>query len=88
MKSPGTSLACLALAAKRTDIPELQGTVTIGKTVLGKPPTPGQCTDNRLKHSPSLFINKAYVLSLQLQPEGQASGFPHMEGIKRYTQRT
>lgn len=31
-------------------IPELHGNVTIKKTVLGRPPPPGDCTENRLKH--------------------------------------
>ena len=40
-KSQGTPLDCLVVITKRTGIPKLQGTVTIGKIVLGKPPTPG-----------------------------------------------
>ena len=74
----GTALDCLALLTKRAGIPELHGTVTIRKTVLSRPPTPGHCTDSRLKHNLSLPVKKAYLLSLELHPEVEASGFPHI----------
>lgn len=36
------------------------GTVTIRKTVLGWLPYPGNCSEGRLKHTPSLPVKKAY----------------------------
>lgn len=74
----GMPLDCLMLVAKEAGIPELHGNVTVGKTVLGRPPHPGHCTDSRLKHDSSLPGKKAYLLSLELLPEGQALGFPHI----------
>ena len=50
--------------------------VTIRKTVLGRLLPPGHSTHNRLKHTPSLSVKKAYLLVLELQPEGQVSGLP------------
>lgn len=40
--------------------------------------TPGHHTDSRLKHNPSLLLKQAYLLSLELNPEGWASHFPHI----------
>jgi len=50
-------------------IPELHGNVTIKKTVLGRPPTPGHCIDRRQKHNCSLpgtrFIYLTWGFSLR-----------------------
>ena len=51
---------------------ELCRNVTIGKIVLSRTPSPGHCIDSRLKNNPSLPMKKAYLLSLELQPMGQA----------------
>ena len=69
---------CLALVAKRTCVPDLNGTVTIRKTVLDRPHTPACCLDSKLQHNPSLPVKKPVSKSLELQPEGQASGFPRI----------
>lgn len=34
--------------------------VTIRETVFGRLPPPGHCTDTRLRHTPILFVKKAY----------------------------
>lgn len=65
----GHPLDSLALLDKEADITELQGTVTIIKTVLGRPLTPGHCTENQMKSNPSLPVKGAYSLTLVLQPE-------------------
>lgn len=48
-------------------------------TVLSRLPPPGSHTDCKLKYTPSLAVKKAYSLILELQPEGQTSGFPPIE---------
>lgn len=53
--------------AKRAGTPELQETVTIGKTVLGGLQHPGH---REKKYTTSLSVKKAYLLTLELQPEG------------------
>lgn len=61
--------------AKGTGLSELPGNVTVVKTVLGRPPQPGHCTDSRLKYSPSIPVKRA--ISLELPSVGQSLGFPH-----------
>lgn len=56
----------LALVAKGASVPELHGTVTIRKTVLGRPSPPGHYTYSILKYNPRLLAKKAYLLSLDL----------------------
>ena len=68
----GTPLDHLALVAKRTGIPGLHGTVTTGKTTLGRPPFSGKQNETQ----PNFPMKKNYLLSLELQPEEQTSGFP------------
>lgn len=82
----GMPLDCLTLVAKKTGIPELHRTITIGKTIVGSPPPPGNCADSKLKHNSSLPIQKAYLLSLELQPQGQAEGFPNIWRLRRHYQ--
>lgn len=84
----GTSLDCLALVAKGADILELQGTVTIRKIVLGRPPPPGYYINSRLKRNPNLPLKKAYLLSLEPHQEGQVLGFPHIYRLKMHPQGT
>lgn len=62
-------LVCLALVAKGAGIPELQGTVTVRRTVLGRPPHAGHFTNSELTHTPTLSMKKAYLLNLELQLE-------------------
>lgn len=50
-----------ALLAKRTSVAELHVTITIRKTVTGRPPPPGHCMDKRLKYI-SVFLWKAFFL--------------------------
>lgn len=59
----------LALAARGACIPEPPGAITIGKTVLGRLPHIGHCTNSRLKHNSSLLVKKVCLLVLELQPE-------------------
>jgi len=63
--------------AKGDGVLELHRNATIGETILSRPPSPGHCIDNRPKNNPNLPMKKAYLLRLELQPERQASGFPH-----------
>lgn len=51
---------------------------TIGERVFGRLPFPRSYTDNGLKHTLSLSMNKAHLLVLELRSEGLASGLPHM----------
>lgn len=53
-------LDLLALVARGCLHAWPHGTVTIRKTVLGWVPHPGNCSDVRLKHTPSLPVKKAY----------------------------
>ena len=68
----------LALVAREACVLGSQKIVTIREKVLNRLQTPGHCTDNRLKENPSLFVNKACLLLLELQPKGQASGLAHI----------
>ena len=71
----------LGPSGQRTGVPVLHRTVTISKTVFGRPtptPTPGHGTEVRLKHNLSLPVKRTYFLNLELHPEGQAFGFPHV----------
>lgn len=52
------SLDCLALVTKRTGIPELQETVTIGKIVFGGPQNPGH--REKTEYTTSLPVKKAF----------------------------
>lgn len=40
--------------------------------------TPRHKTNSRLKHTSSRFVKEAYLLVLELQPEGQDSGLAHI----------
>lgn len=40
-------------------------------------------TDNRLKCIPRLFVKNTYLLVLELQPEGQTSGLPHIYRLQK-----
>ena len=51
----GTPLDYLALEARGPCFPESHGTVIIEETVFGRLPSPGHCTDSRLKH---LYISE------------------------------
>lgn len=48
-------------------------TITNVEMVLGRPPTPGHCTDSRLKHTPNLSEKEDYLHVQELWPEKQAS---------------
>jgi len=74
----GLPFDILSLVAKGAGIPELHGNVAIGKIVLGSIPSPGHCTDSSVKNNTNLPVKKAYLLSLGIQVEGQASGIPHI----------
>lgn len=54
------------------------GSETIGETVFGRLPPPGYFTDSGLKYTSRLSMEKAYLLVLELWPEGQASGLHHI----------
>ena len=62
----GTPFDCLALMASRACIHGSQETVTNEETVLGWLPHPVHSTDSRLKHTPSLYVKKAYLIVLGL----------------------
>lgn len=71
------------LEVKRSCIPGSKRTVTIRKRVLGRLPPPGCYTGYcLLKHTYSLSRKEAYLLVLELQPEGQASGLAHIQGLR------
>lgn len=57
------------------------------ETVLVRVPFPSNYTDTGLKH-PQAYYEKAYLLAQELQPEGEASGFPHIQSLQTYSQRT
>lgn len=67
-------LVCMALVAKGVSTARLQGTITIGKTLLAR------ALHRRQKHTPSLPVKKTDLLTLQ--SEGQASGFSDFQGIE------
>lgn len=52
----GIPLDYLALVARVFYIPGPQGTVAMERTVLGRIPHPGHCTDGRLQHALSLHM--------------------------------
>lgn len=47
----------------RASVSEFHRKVTNRKTVLGRLPPPGRCTDNRLKDNPILPVKKAKYLA-------------------------
>ena len=58
--------------AKKASVPEFHGTLIIGKKLLaGHHP-------RALKPSPSVLVKRTYLFSLELQFEGQISGFLHI----------
>lgn len=61
--------------------------VTIGETIFGKLPSPGHCTNNRMKHIQSIR-EKGLFLVLVLQLEGQISGMSHLEATKAFLGNT
>lgn len=52
------ALDCLSLVTKRTLIPELQETVTIGKIVFGGPQHPGH--REKTEYTTTLSVKKAF----------------------------
>lgn len=46
---------------QRAYIPGSQGTVTIGKIVLQQLPSPGPCTESRLKHTPIVWNRPVWL---------------------------
>lgn len=74
----GTPLDCLTLVARETYVFESHETLTIEETVLGILPLAGHCTDSRLKHTPSVSVKEAYLLVLELWPEGHTLGLAHL----------
>lgn len=52
-------------------IPESLGAVTIGETVLARPPPPRHCADSRLKHTPGLSEEEPPLSGQELRPEWQ-----------------
>lgn len=73
----------LVLVAKVAHIPEPLRIVAIIKTVSGRPQPPGHFTDSRLKCIYCLLVKKVYLLILEPQLEGQAPGFPHIDGLQK-----
>lgn len=61
-----TSLDYLVLVAQSAGVPEIYGTITIRKTVIGTT-LPGHSADSRLKHNPNFPVKEASLLSLELQ---------------------
>lgn len=59
-------LDCMALVVKGFYVPGSYGTVTPRETVLSRLPSPGHCSDSRLKHIPILSGKEAYLLGLEL----------------------
>lgn len=70
-------LGHLALVAREACVSRSNGTVTIQETILGRLPPRRDCTENRLKHIPSLSVKEAYLFVLELWLEEQASGLAH-----------
>lgn len=68
--------------AKGPCIPEFHGTIIIGEKVLGRLLPPGHCKDKRLKHIPNISIRQVYLLVLELQSKGKASGLAHTEALR------
>lgn len=71
----------MALVVKRAGILELHRTKKIRKTALGRLPLLGHCSNISLKHNPSFSMKKktkTYLLSLELLPKEQPSGFLHI----------
>ena len=73
----GISLEILALEAIKACVSGSQRTETIRETVFRLPP-PGHSTESRLTHTPFFSCKRAYLLVLELQPEGQVLGLPHI----------
>lgn len=71
----------LALAAKRAGVPELHSNVTIGQTdrrLLAGHPLQALLRWQKETQPQSSWEKKAYLISLELQPEGQAWSFPNI----------
>ena len=68
----GIPRVCLTLVAKGAGILELQSTIIIGRTILGR--SNNQDTTQRLKHTPNLPVKKAYLLILELQLAKEVPG--------------
>lgn len=76
----GVPLDHLALAASGACVPGSQGTVTIGKTVLARPPpAPRALCSLQTETRPSLSVKEASLPVLELLPEGRASGPAHIQ---------
>ena len=73
----GISPAILALGAIRACFSASQRTETIRESVFRLPP-PGHSTDSSLTHTPFFSCKRVYLLVLELQPEGQVLGLPHI----------
>ena len=73
----GIPLDHLALGAMRTCIAGCMELKQM-ETVICCLPTPRYCVDNRLKYTTSLNVKEAYLLILELWPEGQASGLAYI----------
>lgn len=79
---PGGRVRSGALVLKRP-----HGSATTGQTILAGY-HPQSTADSRLKDTLSLPVKKAYLLLLELPPEGQASGLPHSYWLQRCSQGT
>lgn len=55
-------LDCLALVTRMVCIPGSHKIVVIREAVTGMLLPPGHCTDSRMKHSPHLSEEQAYLL--------------------------
>lgn len=65
---------------KKGGFPELHRTIQLDREFLaGHHPQDTAETERRLKYN-TLDVKKAYLLGIELQPEGQASDFPHTRG--------
>lgn len=71
--SQGICLDYFTLEARRACIHGSHGMLTFGDRVLGRLSPSGYCTDSRLKYTLSLSVKVAYLLLLDLWPEGKAS---------------
>lgn len=73
----GIPLDHLALEAREACVSGPHGTKTIGKILFISLPPKGYCTDRLMKHIPTISMERAYLLVLELKHEGQVSGFLH-----------
>ena len=78
VSTQGMSLEHLALVASRVSVSEPYRTETIGERALGRllPPRAHHRKQTETQ-SQSSYEKGIYLLVLELQPEGQASGLPH-----------